>query len=219
METVQNRVEHPTFETVWAALQENDRQIKEDREQMRELRERFKETEKFIDSLGKKSGETERLMKENAKFLDNLGKQVGGLHRSLGELIETLIAARLWEKFKDYPYNLCRHYQRVYIYDEKNRAITDVDILLADSEWVMAVEVKRELDKKDIEYHLERMERIRKYPPAEVVGKKLLGAIAGGVVEPDVHKLAYKAGFFSLELTGESVALVPPPEGFTPKIW
>jgi len=87
------------------------------------------------------------------------------------------------------------------------------------SEWVMAVEVKREPDEKDIEHHLKRMERIRKYPPAEVVGKKLLGAIAGGAVAPDVHEKAYQAGFFILELRGENVSLVPPPAGFTPTIW
>ncbi|GHV83844.1 hypothetical protein AGMMS50212_11840 [Spirochaetia bacterium] len=56
---------------------------------------------------------------------------VGGINRSLGELIETLIAARLWEKFDAYPYNLKRAYQRVPIYDENNRIRSDIDILLA----------------------------------------------------------------------------------------
>jgi hypothetical protein len=30
---------------------------------------------------------------------------------------------------------------------------------------------------------------------------------------------AQEAGFYVLELTGESVHLAPPPEGFKPKIW
>jgi hypothetical protein len=67
-------------------------------------------------------------------------------------LIETLIAARLWEKFSGYPYNLERAYQRIPIYDEKNYVRTDIDILLVDTEWAMAVEVKRELRESDIEY-------------------------------------------------------------------
>ncbi|MDR0669713.1 MAG: hypothetical protein LBF95_06495, partial [Treponema sp.] len=53
--------------------------------------------------------ETDRQMKETDKRLEALEKtvervtaNVGGLNRSLGELIETLIAARLWEKFPDY---------------------------------------------------------------------------------------------------------------------
>ncbi|MDR0708080.1 MAG: hypothetical protein LBF60_09470 [Treponema sp.] len=84
----------------------------------------------------------------------------------------------------------------------------------------MAIEVKRELNKKDeVDAHVRRMSLIRKYPPAETVGKKLLGAMAGGVVDPDVRDYAYKAGFFVLELSGESVNLLKPPEGFVPKHW
>ena len=60
---------------------------------------------------------------------------------------------------------------------------------------------------------------IRQYPPLETVGKKLLGALSGGVVSPDVRNYAYSAGFFVLELKGEAVDLAPPPEGFNPKVW
>jgi hypothetical protein len=163
--------------------------------------------------------ETARQMLETDMRIKKLSEQMGGLHRSLGELIETLIAPHLWEKFGGYPYNLCRGYQRVPIFDEKNKAVAEIDILLSDTEWSMAVEVKRELRKDDIDRHIIRMGRVLRYPPAEIVGKKLMGAIAGGVVGPEVHEYAYKAGFFVLELLGDNVALVPPPAGFSPKIW
>ena len=138
----------------------------------------------------------------------------------MGELIETLIAARLWEKFAAYPYNLERAYQRIPVYGEKNRVLTDIDILLVDSEWAMAVEVKREVvDRYDVDHHVKRMNLIRQYPPLGTVGKKLLGALSGGVVSPDMRDYAYNAGFFVLELQGEAVDLALPPEGFNPKIW
>ncbi|MDR1625697.1 MAG: hypothetical protein LBT33_04075, partial [Spirochaetia bacterium] len=60
---------------------------------------------------------------------------------------------------------------------------------------------------------------IREYPPAEVKGKKILGAIVGAVVNPEVREYAEQNGFFVLELTGEDVRLLPPPEGFKPKEW
>ena len=63
-----------------------------------------------------------------AEKVDRVSANVGGLNRSFGELIETLIAARLWEKFPEY--NLKRAYQRLPIYDEKSIARTDIDILL-----------------------------------------------------------------------------------------
>jgi hypothetical protein len=188
-----------TFEDAWAAIMETAATVKKTAEEGVELSKR-------IDRL--------------TANVDRVTANVGGLNRSLGELIETLIAAKLWEKFEGYPYNLKRAYQRVPLYDEKNVIKTDIDILLSDTEWVMAVEVKRGLDKKEeVDEHIKRMSLIRKYPPAEAKGKKLIGAMAGGVVDPDVKDYAHQAGFFVLELTGESVTLITPPENFKAKEW
>jgi len=229
-----------TFEQVWAAfmedrehLKETDRIVREtarivqeNTAQMKETDRLIKETDRQMKETDRRMKETDRLIKENAeqmketdKRLNKVTKNLGGLNNSMGDLIATLIAARLWEKFSAFPYDLKRGYQSVYIYNEKHEDITDIDILLSNTEWVMAVEVKNKFKKDDITDHLIRMQRIQKYPPAEVKGKKLLGAIAGGIVPPDVRNTAYQCGFFVIELKGESAALVPPPEGFSPKIW
>jgi hypothetical protein len=105
------------------------------------------------------------------------------------------------------------------IYDEKHIPRTDIDILLSDTEYCMAVEVKRRPDGDDVKRHIKRMALIRQYPPAEVKGKKLLGAMAGGEVDIDVREEAYNAGLFVLTLTGDLAALLPPPDGFIPKEW
>jgi hypothetical protein len=52
-----------------------------------------------------------------------------------------------------------------------------------------------------------------------VAGKKMVGAMAGGVVNADIRGYAYESGFFVLELTGDTVQLIPPPDGFMPKKW
>ncbi|MCL2380459.1 MAG: restriction endonuclease, SacI family [Treponema sp.] len=187
---------------------------------LRETAELRKETERLFKEVAEQQKETDKQVKETSKRVDALSKNVGGLNRSFGELLETLIAARLWEKFSAYPYNLKRAYQRVPLFDENSRVLTDIDILLADGEWVMAVEVKRESTKKDdVDHHIRRMGLARQYPPAETVGKKLLGAFACGVIDPDVRDYAHACGFFVLELKGEAVDLVPPPEGFSPRQW
>jgi hypothetical protein len=175
--------------------------------------------EKKSDKLDAKINRTTEAVKQMSERVDKLMENVGGLNRSIGELIETLIAARLWEKFARYPYHLERAYRRIPIYNERNEIKTDIDILLSDTEWCMAVEVKREVEGKDVDKQLQRMELIRKYPPAEVNGKKMLGAIAGGVVPPDIRDYAQASGFFVLELTGESVTLLDPPKDFTAREW
>jgi hypothetical protein len=188
-----------SFEQVWAALMETRARQEKTDEQMRK-------TDARIDKMAEK--------------VDEVSKNVGGLNRSVGELIETLIAARLWEKFDAYSYNFRRAYQRIPLFDETDRKLTDIDVLLANGEYVMAVEVKRELDnKKDVDHHLKRMELILKYPPAECKGKKLLGAMAGGTVDPDVQAYAHSVGLFVLELTGESVRLADTPKEFKPRQW
>jgi len=60
---------------------------------------------------------------------------------------------------------------------------------------------------------------IRQYPPAEVKGKKLLGAMVGATVKPEAREYAEKNGFFVLELTGENVHLLESPKDFQPKEW
>ncbi|GMO42181.1 MAG: hypothetical protein Ta2F_18190 [Termitinemataceae bacterium] len=195
-----------TFEQVWAALMET--------------RAHQEKTEECIEKMSERVDKTSVQIKKTDKQIKMMTRNLGGLGDSLGRLIETLIAAKLWEKFDAYPYNLKRAYQRVPLYDENSNILTDIDILLSNGEYAMGVEVKREFDKKkEIDHHLKRMELIQKYPPAECKGKKLLGAIAGGTVDPDVTAYAHSVGFFVLELTGESVRLAKTPAGFIARQW
>jgi hypothetical protein len=97
---------------------------------------------------------------------------------------------------------------------------SDIDILLSNTTLCMAVEVKRWLEKKsDVDDHIKRMQLIRQYPPPEIKGKKLLSAIVGAAVTPEAREYAEQNGFFVLELTGEDVRLLEPPENFQPREW
>ena len=190
----------------------------------KEQKERQEKWEKEREAREKENArslaESRARLEKAERLMDRVAENVGGLNRSMGELIETLIAARLWEKFSDYPYNLKRAYQRIPVFNENNMIVTDIDILLSNTEWVMVVEVKRELKRKDdVDHHIVRMERIRKYPPLETIGKRMVGAMAGGVVEPEIRDYIHRAGFFVLELTGENVSLVKPAVEFTPREW
>jgi hypothetical protein len=183
-----------------------------------EAAKRQEKAEKEYEELRRLHAENKEMVKEIQAEVKKATKLVGDNGRSLGALVETLVAARLWEKFPKYDFEgICR---QVTILDEARRVKTDIDILLTNTDSVMAVEVKRELNQRDeVDHHLRRMDLIRRYPPKGVAGMRLLGAMAGGVVDPDVKDYAYQCGFFVLELTGESVRLAPPPDGFTPREW
>jgi uncharacterized FlaG/YvyC family protein len=193
-----------TLDDVWAIIAEIGKAHQENEKALKEVQEAHRETEKAIERMSAR--------------VDRVTKNVGGLNQSIGELVEILIAARLWEQFPEY--DLQRAFRRLPIYDETNIAKAEVDILLVNTEWAMAVEVKRQADADDVKKHIERIERILKYPPDQLKfhpGIKLLGALAGGIVTLEARAAAHEAGFFVLELAGESVVRVPEPAGFKPK--
>ncbi|MDR2303383.1 MAG: hypothetical protein LBE10_02190 [Treponema sp.] len=187
------------FPAVWAALME---------------------TRTRIDTLGEKVDKTTENVNKMAEKVDRVASNVGGLNQSMGELVETLFASHLGEKFDAYHYNLKRTFGRVPIYDDTNRQRGEIDILLSDTTVCMVTEVKRWLDNTEkVDEHIKRMQLTRKYPPAESKGKKLFGAIAVAVVNPEVREYAEQNGFFVLELTGEDVRLLESPKDFKPKEW
>jgi hypothetical protein len=160
----------------------------------------------------------EEVLEETKRMVADLSKNAGGLNCSLIGLVETFIAAQMWEKFPQYDF--VRPYWRVPILDETNQIITGIDILLSNDSTVMALAFSGELDNKgDVDDQLRRMDLIRKYPPLEVTNKHLLGAVYGGVVSAEIARYAYESGLYVLELAGGNVRLVPPPDGFKPKIW
>jgi hypothetical protein len=204
----------PTLEEYWAAHKKSQKEWEERHKKWEEEHKRSRE------EWERRQKKAEKEMAALRRTLAEVDKQIGGLGNSIGGLVETLIAAKLWKKFRGTPYSrLQRAYRRVPIYDENNHVRTDIDILLSDSDLCMAVEVKREPDRDDVDGHIKRMGLMRRYPPAETVGKKLIGAIAGGFVQDNVRDYAHSTGFFVFELTGETVTLAKPPEGFTPKEW
>jgi predicted nuclease with TOPRIM domain len=198
-----------------------EKEREEDRRKQAERDARFEKEKAERDArFEKEKAERDKSLSRLEETVGRLGSNVGGLNNSIGDLVETLFMPHLGEKFDAYNYNLKRQFRRVYIYDETNRLRSEIDILLSNTTVCMAVEVKRWLERNDqVDEHIKRMELIRKYPPAETKGKKLLGAIVGVVVTPEVREYAQQSGFFMLELKGEDIHLIEPPKDFKPKEW
>ncbi|GHV61089.1 hypothetical protein FACS1894195_1070 [Bacteroidia bacterium] len=209
---------------------EADKRREEADKRREEYEKHFKE---YAMQQEKKAAESEKEWKELKEFqakvsqhidkvskeISDIGKNLGGLGNRIGEIMETLLAAGSWEKFKEYNYDFERAYQRVGIYNGKSR-LTDIDILLSNGKYAMAVEVKNILNRRtDVDDHVERLDLLMQYPPAEIKGKKVMGAMACGVVDDRVRDYAFSKGLFVLELTGDAADLATPPANFTPQEW
>jgi len=179
----------PNAESFWAAMQE--------------LRESQKETERIVD--------------KTARSIDALNKQMGGLHNSFGEMAEHLVAPGIVERFNSLGYHFDGIADRGFkILDEKRNLKTEIDILLENGNYIVAVEVKADVRKNDIKHHVKRLEILRKQRKKD--SRKIRGAIAGAVFYPQIKEMALENGFYVLEQSGDTIKM-DIPERFKPKEW
>jgi hypothetical protein len=219
-----------TREEFWAGLEENNRYlnalldkvgrrieetaglIREEAERQRENAERQREeAERDREEQKERQKELDRQFKETDRQLGRLGNR-------FGELAEHLVAPNIKEKFNALGYSFDYSYANAEVRAE-GRVVAEVDILLENSEYALAVEVKSKPVVKDVLDHVRRMEMLRRYPHRFKDGRvKLLGAIAGAVLTDTVRAYITKHGFFVIEQSGDTVK-INVPEGFKPREW
>jgi hypothetical protein len=221
-----------TFEKVWAMFEKDREQAQEqakiDRERYDRDRERFdkeheqskkeheqakKEHEQAMEKLQKSMEETWRIVKQNSR-------QMGGLHRSFGEMAEHLVAPGIVKRFNEL---LKYHFietasKNQKILDGNGRVLTEIDILLENGEYVIAVEVKARPEIEDIDHHIKRLQILRESRKRRKDERVILGAIAGAIFEDEVKEAVQKAGLYAIVQSGDTMK-IDIPEGFVPKEW
>ncbi|MDR3283869.1 MAG: hypothetical protein LBS97_01675 [Treponema sp.] len=204
-----------TFEDVWAAMMESraehDRMIAETDKKFQETERLFKETREFQKEVSAQQKKTDQQIKD-------LGKQMGGLHKSFGDLAEHLVAPNLVTKFRELRYAFTKAAYDVEFKESNGSTLTEVDVWLENGDFVMAVEIKGKLLKKDVDDHLERMDILHGYGKEHGDTRKLLGAVAGGIARKDARDYAIQKGFFVIEQSGDTLK-IDMPKGFKPKTW
>jgi hypothetical protein len=174
MEAVQT-ANAATFETVWAALQETD-----------------------------------RIVRENARQIGNLGNR-------FGDVIEYMVAPNLSEKFKELGLVFPKANQNSRVRDYDNNIFFEVDVMLENGDKALLVEVKANLTTENVQDHIERLEKMRKYADLHGDKRTFLGAVAGVVITDNVKAYSLKQGFFVIEPSGDTFNIVPP--NGQPKEW
>jgi hypothetical protein len=190
---------------------ELDRQSKETDRKFKETDRKFEETARQFEEIARRFKETDRKFKETDRQLGRLGNR-------LGELAEHLVAPNIKEKFNALGYRFDYNYANAEVRAE-GRVVAEVDILLENSEYALAVEVKSKPVVTDVLDHVRRMEMLCRYPRRFRDGQvRLLGAIAGAVLTDTARNYIIKHGFFAIEQSGDTVK-INVPEGFKPREW
>jgi DNA repair exonuclease SbcCD ATPase subunit len=228
-----------TFEDVWAALLKTDERIEEmskradERSKRADERiaemskradERSKRADERIEKMSKRVDETSEVVAKTSKEVDKTSKEVakltknlGGIGNSLGKMTEAMFSSELWKKFSVHGFKFTQGSSIKF--SAGSQVLAEVDFFMENGDYAMPVEIKTELSVEDVDEHLKRMDKIRRYMDGRQDKRKLVGAVAGAIVAPNVVKYAQRQGFFVLVQTGDSIAIARAPKGFAPKEW
>lgn len=226
METTEmNNSAASSFETVWAILQDSAKQQKELREAQAEtdrmMKEYFKRQEEFFKEQKEerekeeaKRQEEEALQKKlNAEFYEKLGN----FTNLFGEFTEAMIAPALQDKFQDFGFYFQKTNRNVCFKDTNNKILMEVDIILENGEKAMLIEIKTKLTMSKINYHLERLKKMREYADSHGDKRVFLGGIAGVVVPDEERTYALNQGLYLIEPAGDNFNITAPESN--PKEW
>jgi hypothetical protein len=211
---METQLEYPKgldFEQVWAALMET-------REQQKEMTKEIKEAQMQTDRQMKESArEIKEAQMKTDRQIDKVSKQLGDFTNSFGEVIECMIAPNLQEKFNDLGYDFQEASTNHKIHDKKNDIKFEIDVFLQNGDTAMLVEIKANLAISDINKHIMRLEKMRKYADLRGDSRNFLGAVAGIVVGDNEKEYALKNGFFLIEPSGENFNIIKKKK--KPKEW
>jgi hypothetical protein len=178
----------------------------------RQLREMIVETDRQIREM---NAETDRKIKEMNAETD---RKIGKLGNRLGDIIEHIMSPKLHKKFEELGFRFNRSSRNNKFEDHDKKRLAEVDILLENGDYAMAVEVKTRLTTEDVRDHTGRMEILRQVADERNDTRKYLGAVAGAVVDQNVLAYALKNGFYVIIPSGETVD-IEAPDSANLRIW
>jgi len=152
--------------------------------------------------------ETQKARDEAWAAIRETQKNIGGLNNTLGSMVERIMTPALPQKFK--PFGFTFDKISTIKWTTNGNVFAEIDGLLENGTQAMAVEVKTTLEIEDINDHLKRMEKIRKYADEHGDKREFLCAIAAMIVKSKPKEYALKKGLFVIEPSGEDVKVIKP---------
>jgi hypothetical protein len=194
-----------TIDDIFALFRESEQQRKE-YQQAFEARQRAYELERKQEKEDFK--ERQRIAAQEMaalrKVVEQTNKQVGGLTSRWGEFVENLIKPAAAKLFKEQGIDVHHTALRVDAQDEKGSI--EIDILVENTNEVVAIEVKSHLEVRNVKRFLEVLARFKEAFP-RYQNYKLYGAVAGIKIDEKANEYATQEGLYLIEPAGDSVII------------
>jgi len=206
-----------TPEMVWAILRELAADQRELTASQKETNRAIKEFTASHREMAQARKEMEREHKEMERVLKETARRLGDFTNSFGEIVEYMVAPNLQDRFFDLGMDFQEVSKDIKIRDKKNGIAFQIDVYLQNCDTAMLVEVKADLAIGDINAHMERLEKMRRYADLRGDKRVFLGAVAGVVVKDKVREYALSQGLYLAEPSGETFNITSPHD--KPREW
>ena len=190
---------------IWDILKENSLQI--GRLQSAQL-----ETDRILKELSAEIKETQKI---TAREIKAVNTSIGRLSNRLGEFVEEAVRPSAVRLFRERGIDVHEVHQNVT--SDREGSAFEIDLLVVNNQDVVAIECKSNLSIDDVNEHLERLEKIKRFLP-DHVNKRISGAVAGMVIPANVATYAIKKGLYVIGQNGEHLELRNE-KSFTAKTW
>jgi hypothetical protein len=190
---------------IWDILKENSLQI--GRLQSAQL-----ETDRILKELSAEIKETQKI---TAREIKAVNTSIGRLSNRLGEFVEEAVRPSAVRLFRERGIDVHEVHQNVT--SDREGSAFEIDLLVVNNQDVVAIECKSNLSIDDVNEHLERLEKIKRFLP-DHVNKRISGAVAGMVIPANVATYAIKKGLYVIGQNGEHLELRNE-KSFAAKTW
>lgn len=142
-------------------------------------------------------------------------KQVAGLSSRWGEFVENLVKPAAAQLFREQGIDV--HHTALRVDAQDGQGSLEIDILVENTNEVVAIEVKSHLEVRDVKRFLQTLERFKIAFP-KYQDYKLYGAVAGIKIDERSDIYATQEGLFLIEPAGDSV-IIANSQKVKPRIW
>ena len=200
---------------------------KDNWEQMKETDRRMQETDRQMQETDRRMQETDRQMQETKMMVDKMVRGIEELRESrrktderireladqftstTGHIIEGIMHPAAIRVFQEAGYNINRYYRNLKRKNKQKQTEMEVDLLMLDDTLVIAVEIKTDCRKKDIDHFLRQMPKFKRLFP-EYRDKEVLAAMAALNYDKDAAQYAHEQGLLVISTTDGNIFTLEP---------
>jgi len=177
-----------------------------------EIRELFKETDRQFKETDRR---LDQVLANTSRQVDKATKAVDALTSKWGRFVESLLVPAVTRLFQERGIPVDKISQRVKA--RKNGRFMEIDVLAINQGYVVLIEAKSTLSVDDVNEHLQNLRGFKFFFP-EYADRKVVGAVAGIVIDAGADRYAYKSGLFVIGQSGETVKILNDKK-FAPRAW